>query len=177
MADHEAQRQSARRADQSRVRFRTGLRPGDLGLVAMLHGEGYKGEPGWLSGLAFEGYVLQSLAEFALDNQGRGELFFAEIDRRPVGCAAMVERGDRGQLRWVVVTPEARGLGVGAALVDKALEHARAQGWREVYLETTDGLDASMDIYRKRGFQIVSQTRAEDWEGDRTFILMSLSLA
>ncbi|HRK67518.1 MAG TPA: hypothetical protein PKY73_08200, partial [Hyphomonas sp.] len=33
-----------------------------------------------------------------------------------------------------------------------AMDHAAAQGWPEVYLETTDGLGASMQLYLANGF-------------------------
>ncbi len=138
------------------------MRPGDIGRIVTLHGEGYAGESGGF-GFAFEAFVARTLADFVLDNGGRGRLWLAEKNGRLVGTTAMVDRGGRGQLRWVIVSPDARGTGLGKTLINSAMAFAGEQGWREVYLETTEGLPASMDIYRKLGFETVSVEEAELW--------------
>lgn len=158
------------------IAIRTALRPGDLGRLIALHGTAYEGEAGHF-GLVFEAYVAKTVAEFVLDNGGRGKVFLAERGDDLLATAAMVARdGGRGQLRWVLAAPAARGLGLGRALVNLAIDHARDEGWRAVFLETTGGLDASMGIYRALGFQTVSQTREKLWSGDDDVIVMSLPL-
>lgn len=143
--------------------IRSELRPGDLGRIVTLHGEGYAGEDGHF-GLAFEAFVARTLADFVIDNKAKGRVFLAERGGALVGSAAMVDRGDRGQLRWVIVSPSARGEGLGKRLVNEALAYAAAQGWREVYLETTSGLSASMDIYLRLGFEISGEEHLELWD-------------
>jgi amino-acid N-acetyltransferase len=49
--------------------------------------------------------------------------------------------GAAALLRSAVVADQARGRGVGAALLDRLLEHARARGVRQVYLLTTTAED------------------------------------
>jgi ribosomal protein S18 acetylase RimI-like enzyme len=60
---------------------------------------------------------------------------------------------------WLVdslaVFREARGMGVGAALLDNHLERARAAGCRRAALVTEDGNAAGLALYRSRGFEIV----------------------
>lgn len=146
----------------SDVTLRTSLKPGDIGRIVSLHGEGYAQEEGGF-GLAFEAFVARTLADFVIDNGARGRVFLAERDGALVGCAAMVDRDGRGQLRWVIVSPAARGTGLGKRLVEAAMAYAAEQGWREVYLETTEGLPASMDIYKKLGFETVSVEETELW--------------
>ncbi len=160
--------------------IRTGLRPGDIGRIMTLHGEGYAAELGAF-GLSFEAFVGRTLAEFVLDNGARGRVFLAEKNGALVGCAAMVDRGGhlgkRGQLRWVIVAPKARGTGLGKKLIRAAMDYAQERGWNEVFLETTHGLDASMDIYRKLGFEIVSEESHHLWGDEaQTVLLMAKKL-
>ena len=145
------------------ITFRTDLKPGDLGRIVTLHGEGYAGEQGHF-GLAFEAYVARTIAEYVIDNAARGRIWLAECNGALVGCTAMADRGGKGQLRWVIVSPQARGLGVGKTLVANAMDYAAQQGWSEVYLETTSGLTASMDIYLRLGFEIVGEDHLELWD-------------
>ena len=159
--------------------IRTELRPGDLGRIVTLHGTAYIDERGHF-GLPFEAHVARTIAEFILDNEGRGKVFLAERGADLVGCCAMVERrsddGVAGQLRWVLLDASARGTGLGKKLVDMAIDHARDSGWSSVFLETTDGLDASMAIYRKLGFEIESRERQKLWTGEDDVIVMRLGL-
>lgn len=145
------------------VTIRTELRPGDLGRIVTLHGEGYAGEQGRF-GLAFEAYVARTIAEYVIDNGARGRIWLAERNGALAGCTAMADRGGKGQLRWVIVSPDARGLGIGKTLVANAMDYAAQQGWSEVYLETTSGLPASMDIYLRLGFEIAGEERLELWD-------------
>lgn len=144
------------------ITIRSDLRPGDLGRIITLHGEGYEQEAGQF-GLTFEAFVGRTIAEFVLDNDARGRVWLAERGTRLVGCAALVDRGDKGQLRWIIVSPAARGLRLGARLIDAAMAYASERQFREVFLETTPGLDASMEIYRKLGFEVVNEQMHALW--------------
>ena len=163
----------------SDVSIRTDLRPGDLGGVVWLHGKAYRDDEAHF-GLTFEAYVAKTIAEFMIENKGRGEIFLAEYNGNLVGCSAMVERrrADEtvGQLRWVLTVPEVRGIGLGKKLVHLAVDHARQKKWSKVFLETTEGLDASMGIYERMGFKVVSQETDDLWRGDTTVITMELEL-
>jgi GNAT superfamily N-acetyltransferase len=55
------------------------------------------------------------------------------------------------------VTPDARGLGVGAALVEKCLAFAAGAGYREVRLWTNDVLVSARRIYQARGLELVGE--------------------
>ena len=161
------------------ITIRSDLRPGDLGRIIALHGTAYEAERGHF-GLPFEAHVARTVAEFVLDNGARGRVFLVERGTDLVGCAAIVERrgpaGVLGQLRWVLADPSVRGRGLGKKLVSMAIDHARAAGWREVFLETTDGLDASMSIYKALGFVIASQEIREMWSRETNLFTMRLTL-
>ncbi len=156
---------------QAEVIIRDELRPGDLGRLIALHGECYDPLPGF--GLKFEAYVAHTIAEYVLDAGGNGRIWLAEQRGELVGCAAVVLReGGQAQLRWVLVSPASRGDGIGRELVGRALDYSRAQGCREVFLETTDGLPESEALYLSLGFEVESNTIEELWDGARPLILM-----
>ncbi|MEX1250388.1 MAG: hypothetical protein WEA77_04245, partial [Hyphomonas sp.] len=95
------------------VRLRSDWRSGDADLIVGLHRRGYGGEGPVFAG-RFSEYVGLTVAEAGLDAPGHASrVWFAERGGEPLGCAAMIDRGTRGQLRWVVPVPvpEARGLG------------------------------------------------------------------
>lgn len=149
-----------------KITIRWELRPGDLGRIAALHGEVYAAEPGFPGDMSFEAFVCRTLADFVLEDGADGRIWLAERGDKLLGCAAMINRDGRGQLRWVLAAREARGLGLGRDLVGRAMEYARDRGCSEVYLETTTGLDASMAIYEKLGFEIVSEEHLDHWNAD-----------
>jgi len=158
------------------IEIRTDLRCGDLGRIVALHGEIYDREAEGY-GLRFEAFVARTIAEFVLDNAARGRVWLAEQGDELVGCCAIAHRGQGvGQLRWVLARREVRGAGLGRRLVEQALEYCRQQGMGRVFLETTDGLEASRRLYDSLGFRLVSETREELWDGEGVLIRMELGL-
>lgn len=161
------------------IAIRTELRPGDLGRLIAFHGTAFK-DDALHFGVRFEAFVARLMAEFVLGG-AQGRIFIAERGGALVGCAAIIEHPDagkpsRGQLRWVLAAPSARGTGLGERLVRDAIDHARKEGWREVFLETTEGLDASMGLYRKLGFAETSRSVERLWRADMNVIRMALAL-
>ena len=60
-----------------------------------------------------------------------------------------------GAIQNVGITPEARGLGLGRALVLRALHGFRAAGFRRVYLEVTAENSPAVELYRGVGFRVI----------------------
>lgn len=127
-------------------------------------------------GESFADFVAETVAEGELDVANKSRVWFAEARDATVGCAAIIDRGDQAQLRWVVLCPEARGLGLGRRLVALALDHAQSNGFADVFLETTDGLDESMGLYEALGFKVVSDAPSDLWHGTGRLIIMNLKL-
>ena len=157
------------------ISIRHDLRTGDLGRVIALHGTAYDALPGF--GLNFEAFVARTIAEYVLDAGGDGRIWMAEQGDRLIGCAALVLRGDGlGQLRWILVDTSARGIGLGKDLVNRALDYARDNACSKIFLETTDGLPESQQLYEKLGFHVTSNAQEELWGGVRPLIRMELTL-
>ncbi len=157
------------------IRVRHDKRIGDDALIVDLHRLGYAVHGPRFSD-SFAQFVGETLEEAGLDHADKSRVWFVETPAMVLGCAALVDRGDKAQLRWVVVRPEARGLGLGRKLVALALEYARSEGYGAVYLETTDGLDESMGLYEALGFQTVTDEPSELWHGTGRLIIMNLRL-
>jgi len=157
------------------ISIRHELHTGDLGRIISLHGTAYDALPGF--GLNFEAFVARTIAEYVLDAGGDGRIWMAEQNDRLIGCAALVLRGDGlGQLRWILVDISARGIGLGKDLVNRALEFARDRRCSTVFLETTDGLPESQQLYEKLGFHVTSNEQEELWDEVRPLIRMELAL-
>jgi DNA-binding MarR family transcriptional regulator/GNAT superfamily N-acetyltransferase len=150
-------------------------RPGDLGWVLERHGVVYTEEYGW--GAPFEAIVARVVAEFAeTQDPVREACWVAELEGRRVGSVMLVRHPERegvARLRLLLVESEARGLGVGRALVDACTGFARATGYRRVTLWTQSVLAAARAIYARAGYVKVSEAphttfgmglTAETWE-------------
>lgn len=137
-----------RRADQ----------PGDLGWVVKAHGEVYDQQFGWNTD--FEALVAKIVADYALDHDpGREAAWIAEVDGERAGCIFLVA-GDEptiAKLRILLVTPAARGLGLGPRLVEECLAFARDAGYGTVTLWTNDVLISARKIYQAFGFTLTQE--------------------
>ena len=79
--------------------------------------------------------------------------FVVADDGRIVGAAAVEIRGASGLLRSVAVDPAHQGRGLGAALVERALDRARVAGVRDVFLLTT----TAEGYFPRHGFAVASR--------------------
>jgi ribosomal-protein-alanine N-acetyltransferase len=88
------------------------------------------------------------------------DLYVAEIEGRIVGYTACWTVIDQSELGNVAVAPEARGMGIGGALVDIVLARVRDRGARECFLEVRESNLVAQGIYRERGFTVVGRRRS-----------------
>ena len=79
------------------------------------------------------------------------------------------------ELRKMYFLPEARGSGMGRALLARNIEAARSFGYRTMYLETLTGMDAARHLYEKLGFQRLTEPMgATGHHGCNRFYALSL---
>jgi GNAT superfamily N-acetyltransferase len=150
--------------------------PGDLGWVVMTHGEQYASEFGWDA--SFEALVARIVADYAAGHEpGREGAWIAEHAGKRVGCVFCVRKDDEtAQLRILLVTPAARGLGLGRRLVDHTVEFARGAGYRRMVPWTNGPLAAARRIYLARGFRLVDEERHHSFGVDLVGQNYALSL-
>jgi GNAT superfamily N-acetyltransferase len=93
---------------------------------------------------------LQEIATFVAVHDGK--------DLGLVRCASDEHHHDTAWLISMWVTPEARGQGVGNALIDAVIECARSSGASRLLLDVGDYNQQAIALYARKGFQPNGQT-------------------
>ena len=87
-----------------------------------------------------------------------GLIVVARQDIRVVGMVSLLYTvstalGDRvALLEDMVVSPEARGMGVGSRLLEQAIQHARLNGCKRITLLTDRTNESAQRFYQRHGF-------------------------
>lgn len=85
------------------------------------------------------------------------EVLVAERDGELVGTVTLFTgwrgtQGDSYGIRMLAVPPRWRGCGVGRALMEHCIEHARSEGKDRVVLTTMQDMDSARDVFERLGF-------------------------
>lgn len=84
-----------------------------------------------------------------------GALLLARgVDNTPFGCVALrpMELPGCCEMKRLYVAREARGMGLGKALVEAIIEEARRGGYRELRLDTLPEMTSAQALYARLGF-------------------------
>jgi len=149
--------------------------PGDMGWIVHRHGALYAREYGWTD--EFEALVAEIVAKFIRNFDTRRErCWIAEREGEIVGSVFLMKDSEEvARLRLLLVEPSARGLGIGARLVQDCVAFAKRSGYRKIVLWTNAILGSARKIYEAQGFQLVKQAPhhsfgadllGQDWELD-----------
>ena len=142
--------------DLDEVVIRTDLTARDVSRVIGLHGSLYQQEFGY--GFAFESYVSAGMYEFLRHYDPQRSCFWlCEHAHELVGCLCLMDRGDCAQLRFFLIHPRYRGLGLGRRLLDAFIDCMRARSFGSAYLWTTHELSAAAHLYQAYGFQLIEE--------------------
>jgi GNAT superfamily N-acetyltransferase len=137
------------------------LQPGDAGWVIMRHGALYWRDEGY--DMRFEALVAGILSEF-ITGRGPQDRAWIAVDRDGVrqGCVFCTRPDpETARLRMFLVEPERRGTGLGPALLEHVIDHARATGAARLVLWTHESHRAAGRLYARRGFRLLNQTPVE----------------
>jgi GNAT superfamily N-acetyltransferase len=126
--------------------------PADLDLARSLFRE-Y--ERALDSACCFEGFERELSEIGSLYGPPGGCVLLAFDGPEAVGCVALRPLGDgAAEMKRLYLRPEARGRGLGGALVVRLLAEARALGHARVVLETLpDRMEAAVALYQSLGFE------------------------
>ncbi|MGB3436329.1 bifunctional helix-turn-helix transcriptional regulator/GNAT family N-acetyltransferase [Achromobacter sp.] len=143
--------------------IRVGYLPGCIGDVASLHARYYAQASGF--GVYFERKVAVELAEFAEGLPAAGKNIWLYVDNGRT-LASIVIDGDlatrQAHLRWFIVDDSLRGMGVGRALLERAMAFVDTN-YDETYLWTFKGLDAARHLYEVAGFTLAEESEGRQW--------------
>lgn len=106
---------------------------------------------------------------------GGGEILFALEGNKVLGVCALKKIDQRRyELCKMAVEKQARGKGIGRALMQAAIDRAREMGAKELFLETSSKLAAAIKLYEKFGFKRVPLSAHTDYARTDTAMRMVL---
>jgi len=146
-----------------RWKIRHRVKPGDIGCLICLHGIVYAKEYGY--DVTFEAYVAHGLAEFVqLFNPNEDRIWLAETNGQIIGSIAIVGHSkEEAQLRWFLVHPNYRGLGIGKELLQEALQFCKEHEYKIMFLWTASELSAAGHLYTCFGFRKTEEKTHKIW--------------
>ena len=138
------------------ITIRTELHSGDIGYITFLHGSLYKREYNY--GIDFEAYVAKGLHEFyERYHPDSNRVWICEHNRKIIGSLLLMNRGEAAQLRYFLIVPEYRGIGLGKKLMELYMEFLKKCGYRSSYLWTTNELYSAAHLYKSHGFKLTEE--------------------
>ena len=144
-------------------KIRHHVKPGDIGYITYLHGILYAKEYGYDQ--TFEAYVVGGLAEFVQSfSPDKDRIWLAETNGQIIGSIAIVGHSKvDAQLRWFLVHPDYRGLGIGKELLKDALQFCKECKYKTIFLWTTSELMEAGHLYTRFGFSKTEEKTHEIW--------------
>src|SRR5258708_33317040 len=140
----------------SDISIRTTLQPGDIGYVTYLHGLLYKQEYNY--DVAFEAYVAWGLHEFHENyDSHNNRVWICEHEGKMIGFLLLMNRGEAAQLRYFIIEPAYRGIGLGKTLMELYMNFLRSCQYKKSYLWTTHELPTSASLHKRHGFQLTEE--------------------
>jgi len=114
---------------------------------------------------------------------GVADLIVAEVAGRLLGAVTFYPEASRSErerwpagwagVRLLAVRPDARGLGIGGALMDECLRRCRQRAVTTLGLHTTEPMNVARGMYERMGFV---RTPEYDFYRDRGLVVMAYRL-
>lgn len=137
--------------------------------------------------------AVKAIEDVSFPNPWPASTFLGEIQNRPVSHPYVAVRGgeegerlvgyvvfwlirDEVQINNIAVRPDARGQGLGEALLRRTLDLARSMGGAAVILEVRVSNQAAVGLYRKLGFVEIGRRKGYYFNPSEDALVMSLEL-
>ncbi len=146
-----------------KISIRRKLLPGDIGTIIHLHGKLYYEE--FVFGLGIEQYVAESFADFVGNfKDNLDHVWICEYNDQLAGFISLVHRDQSlAQLRYFIIAPEFRGIGLGKQLISEFMQTIREKRYEKIYLWTTRPLTKAALSYQKLGFKLVLEQESNSF--------------
>ena len=104
--------------------------------------------------LAPQGFATEVAALPGIYGPPAGEIILAKRGDHVLGCIALkpLEPPCIAEIKRLYVREQVRGIGVGKALVEAAIQTARDLGYGEIKLDTLPQMAGATALYKKSGF-------------------------
>lgn len=145
------------------IKYRHEITPGDIGYIIHLHGTIYGKEYNFSTD--FEKYVIKTFYTF-LENYSpeNDRVWMAEYNNKIVGCVAIVHQpNEEAQLRWFLLDPAFRGLGIGKKLLIDAVNFCKEKKFKNIFLLTTNLQNKALEMYKLAGFELTQSEEVQEW--------------
>lgn len=97
--------------------------------------------------------IIEHPYEAVLNNGGM--IWFALLDNTPIGTVTMIKSNDSYEVAKLAVTEKYKKLGIGKRLMKVAIEFARENSTKKIYLFTNHNLIPAINLYKKCGFVLI----------------------
>ena len=144
-----------------------GYQPGAIGRMTQLHADYYIQH--WGFGVYFEAKVARELAAFFTRSREDADHAWFVVGGGDIWGSLVIDGGAAGsdgegaRLRWFMLGAPCRGIGLGEALMSRAVGFRDRLGYRRIYLNTFEGLEAARALYEKHGFRLAGESEDETW--------------
>ncbi len=152
------------KTDISNVELK-GYIPGAIGRITQLHGTYYSQH--WGLNLNFETEIAIELSEFLLRFNPTRDGFWTVLLRENIVGAIAIDgsqaSNEGARLRWLIVSPDCQGCGLGRLMISQALDFCKNSGFSRVYLWTFAGLRTARHLYEQFGFNLDEEYLDSCW--------------
>ncbi|MBF4507771.1 bifunctional helix-turn-helix transcriptional regulator/GNAT family N-acetyltransferase [Flavobacterium sp. JLP] len=147
----------------SDIKYRHEITPGDIGYIIYLHGMLYDKESNFSN--EFEKYVIKTFYDFLEHyTPEKDRLWMAEYNNKIIGCVAIQHKTkEEAQLRWFLLDPAFRGLGIGKKLLTDALDFCQDKKFKNIFLLTTSMQNKALEMYKMAGFTLTESIEINQW--------------
>ena len=106
--------------------------------------------------LSFQGFAAELQSIHTMYAPPAGVLLLASREAEPIGCIGVRARSASDcEMKRLYVRASGRGTGLGRTLALRAIDWARASGYRRMCLDTLASMSAARSLYRELGFQVI----------------------
>ena len=124
--------------------------------------------------VGFQGFSQECKSLPGVYAPPEGRLLLAFLNNNPIGTAALRPFAGRScEAKRLYLRPKYRGNGVGRALLNRLIQEAREEGYKDMYGDTLKSMKSALRLYKQVGFSEVAAYSANPTP-DAVFMRLSL---